>query len=663
MRVSLEELLQQRLSRLSPAARQLMQAVAVAGHPIPEAVAVEAADIHGRAGPALADLRAARLINLRSGAGASRVEPYHDRVRETVASGLSEDARRTLHLRLARTLERRAEKDLPALVEHFRAGGDGPMAGRYVLPAVREAEAALAFELAARLYRLALELRPEGADPLRLRLGLAWALANAGRSGEAGGEFLAAARALQALSQGDAHVHEWEQHAAEHFLRAGMAEEGRAVFRQVLASVGLPYAPTPGWALMSVLKNRARLALRGMRFTQRSEAELPKEVLTRLDACWAAVVGHSQVDPLRSGDYQTLCTLLALDAGEPRRLVRVLSAEASYLASVGKAARKQRSREIAELAFGLSTGVEAPDCRGYAHAGFGVRAFFCGEWKDAFARCDQAARIFRDECRGATWEIVMNAGVSHYALAYMGRFSELAHRGPRLLREIDEKGDVFGSATLRVGMHNQVWLALDQPEEAARRAEEGMSRWPREPYTQQHSMHLIGLTELDLYREEPASAWHRLLEHWPRLRGALFFTRQFVRVELGYMRARCALAAASRGGAGLKWTRARLLKDAAASVAALAKEDFACVPAYVAAARAGLAAAHGRDEEAARLWETAAPRFAELDMDGHAAAARHHRAVLARDAQAREAAEARLRDAGVVRPERMSRLLVPGSPR
>lgn len=669
--VSLGELLQRRVLQLSLDARRLLETVTIAGRPVPETVVTEASGIQGPTGSALAELRAARLVNIRSGSDDALIEPYHDKVREAIVSQMPVEQRRAQHIRLALALEKSSERDLPSLVEHFQEAGETAWAGEYVVPAARQAEKALAFERAASLYRLALELRPAGVDSLALRTSLAEAFAHAGRSGEAGVEFLASARELQARSPDDERVLELEQCAADHFLRSGRTAEGLSVLRHVLASTGLPYAQTVGASLLSLLKNRAHLFWRGMRFTLHAEAEVPRTSLRKLDACWAAVVGHALVDPLRSGAYQALGTLMALDIGEPRRLVRVLSAEASYLASVGKRARREQSQRIVAMATDIAQELNDPSCRAYAHSGAGVRAFFCGYWREAFEQCERATRIFREERAGSTWEIILNAGVAHYALAYLGRFEELAHRSPRLLREIDVKGDVFGSTTLRVGMHNQVWLALDRPDEAERLAEEGMARWPSGTYHQQHSMHLIGLQELDLYRDRPWDAWQRLQEHWPKLRRALFLSRQFVRVELHFLRARCALAAATHarltggGGGNERWTHRRMVAAAAASAAVLEREDFSCAPAYAAVVRAGLAAAAGRGEVAAGKLEWAATRFAELGMAAFASAALIQRGAAMQGTTAhksRDSGERQMRALGVVDPARMARLLVPGFP-
>src|ERR1043165_9329704 len=101
---------------------------------------------------------------------------------------------RAVHARLARTYELKGNADPEILVEHWRGADRANRAGDHAAIAAEQANKAFAFDRAARLYRLALELgeRPPG-DRQRLHAELADALANGGRGAEAAEEFLQAA--------------------------------------------------------------------------------------------------------------------------------------------------------------------------------------------------------------------------------------------------------------------------------------------------------------------------------------------------------------------------------------------------------------------------------------------------------------------------------------
>src|SRR6185503_4864687 len=121
---------------------------------------------------------------------------------------------------------------------HFQEGRDFEKAARYAVAAAEQAAGALAFDSAARLYRIALELRSADDPEVRiLRVKLAEALANAGRGAEAARAYLAAAEGLN-----DAEVLKLERIAAEQFLRSGHIDEGLAVLRTVLKRIGMRMA-------------------------------------------------------------------------------------------------------------------------------------------------------------------------------------------------------------------------------------------------------------------------------------------------------------------------------------------------------------------------------------------------------------------------------------
>src|SRR5262249_59475349 len=79
-------------------------------------------------------------------------------IREAVLDGLASDAIRDHHRRLALALEGSRSTDPEALALHFQEAGERERAAEYAGAAAQRATEALAFDRAARLYRLAREL-------------------------------------------------------------------------------------------------------------------------------------------------------------------------------------------------------------------------------------------------------------------------------------------------------------------------------------------------------------------------------------------------------------------------------------------------------------------------------------------------------------------------
>jgi hypothetical protein len=203
--------------------------------------------------------------------------------------------------------------------------------------AAEQAFEALTFERAAKLYRQALELcGPASPEGRRLRIGLADALANAGRGAEAARDYLAA------QDEGDpAQALEMHERAARLFLISGHFDDGLRSLRMVLGAIGLRYPATPRRALLSLLFRRALLWLSGLHFKARDASVIPSGDLRRLELLWSATIGLSMVDTVRGAHMHARNLLSALRVGEPSRVARATCAADGFFSS------RRASRPIA----------------------------------------------------------------------------------------------------------------------------------------------------------------------------------------------------------------------------------------------------------------------------------------------------------------------------
>ena len=160
---TLADMLQHRLRDSPDGARRFLEVLAVCGRPMAPQVVYEAAGLAGDERPLVAILGSDHL--LRHSGSASRIEMYHDRMRETLAAQLSPDETRGIHALLVRTLTARGSDNPEALCEHCRGAGDRDGASRQAALAATKAHAVLAFDRAAFFYRHALELAPRTRRP------------------------------------------------------------------------------------------------------------------------------------------------------------------------------------------------------------------------------------------------------------------------------------------------------------------------------------------------------------------------------------------------------------------------------------------------------------------------------------------------------------------
>ncbi len=650
-KITLDEVLWQRVLRLPESSRRLLEIVAVSGRPLRQADAYAAVALPRADHAALSVLRNGRLVMSTGPGGEDQVETYHDRIRETIIARLRRDLLKEHHQRLAITLEGSGRADPETLAIHYHEADERETASRYYAAAADQAAEALAFDRAVKLYRLALELRPAaGVEGRRLRSQLADALANAGRGGEAAQDYLTAAEGADAVE-----ALEFQRRAAMQLLISGHFDRGLAVLGRVLRAVGMRLPATPGRALWSLLCRRAQLRLRGLRFRQRDASQVAAADLRRIDICWSAIAGLSMIDPIQGAYFQARSLLLALRAGEPYRLGRALAVEAGHVAT-GGSRTERRTSKLLQAAEQMAQAVANPHLLGLMALMRGGAAYLSGQWKQASEFCDQAEAIFRDSCTGVAWELDTAHNFALWSLVYMGEVAELARRWPVLLKEAQERGDLYAVTTLSTHPMSMVRLADDDPEGAARQLRQAMADWSQQGFHVQHLNALFAQLNIDLYTGQGEAAWRHATEQAPAIARSLLMRIQLTRIFHRYQHA-CSALAAARG----------IDKQALAGVAEhdarqLHREKIPWAEALAVLVTAGVAVLRGDRGRATGLYAAAAAAFEGVHMPLPAAAAlRRHGELLG--GEAGEALIARadcwMKGQKIQNPRRMTAMYAP----
>ncbi len=650
--LDLEGALWAEVERLEELPRRLVALAAVAGTPLPPRVLLRASGLDpGALDRELSVLRVRRLLRTSGDGGWDRVETYHDRVREAVFARLEPAERTRLHRALALALEATGSEDAEALTTHWRLADEPARAARYAARAAERAASALAFDRAARLFALAVQLSAPAPRPLRVRWGEV--LASAGLGAESARVFLDAATGAPAAEALDL-----QRRAAEQLLVSGHIDEGLDVMARVLDGVAMYLPKTPRAALASLLLRRVRLALRGRRFHERDATRIAADQLTRVDLCWSFSIGLGMCDTVRGADFQTRHVLLALDAGEPYRVARALATEVAFLAAAGTAVAAQVDRRIAE-AHALADRVAHPHALGLVEMAHGMALFLRGEWAAAVERLGRAEAIYRERCTSVSWELASVQIFAFSSLWYLGRLGELGRRRSLRLAEAQDRGDLYAAANFSTGVLDFAALAADDPARVRADAEWAMARWSQRGFHLQHFLDLLSQGQVDLYTGDAAAAKARLDERWPGLARSLLLRVQHLRIEAVQLRARIELAcAAARPGRPARPHLARARADARS----LAREGPEGAAGMAALLEAGLCAQAGDDAAAATALARAIERFRASHMRLYEYSAARAAALLGRDRPALHAAEAALSAEGVASPARLARMLAPGFP-
>jgi serine/threonine protein kinase len=648
---TLDEVLWAQASELPESARRLLEVIVVAAHPLRQSDALHAAELSPGAQDAVYALQVAHLVRTTGCGLEDSIETYHDRVREAVVARLSPETRSQRHLRLARTLESAGGADPAQVAAHFAGAGENESAGRFYAMAADEAANALAFDRAARQYRLALELSSARGDGERqLRRKLADALANAGYGKEAGDEYLRCASAADADE-----ALELRRRAATQLLTSGHIDQGLAVLKSVLRAWGIPAPRTPRAAYIHLILARARLWWRGLDLLQRRVAPIRPRDANRLDLYWSATTGLSLVDPLRSAFFHARGLLAAMHVGDPLRAARFLAMEGILTAIAGESTRRRVDAVLARVEE-IARELGDPYTTALLATARGVTSCLQGEWRRCVEECDRAEQLFRDRCVGVVWELDTAQGFAPSALSWAGEVRELARRFPHLYRDAEQRGSLFALA--RMCTFVLPYLAADDPDEAERRIAFCMKRWSHEGFHVQHYNALYGQVQIDLYRGDGASASRRIQQQWPALARSLLLRSQLARVFIRFARACSALATcAEQPGSSA------LFNFVASEQRRIEHERTRWAMPLACLVRANLAACRRDYDAACVALPSAIAGFDAADMPLYAAAARRvlgrllggdtGRALVARGDQW-------MASQGIRNPDRMTNLFCPG---
>ncbi len=649
--LTLAGVLATRVGRLPPDARTLLGVVALAGHPLDERLARDAADLNALAfDRALRALLATQLLRP-GGAGArSTLEATHDAIRDAALVGLSPETLAALHRSLARVLEVDPHTEPDALALHLRALGEHAEAQRLDELAGDRAVDALAFDRAAALFRRALTPdAPPHAGALRVKLGDA--LAHAGLGAEAARAYL-----LAAADMSPSAALELERRAAEQLLRSGHVDEGVEVIRSVLLALGMVFPESSEAARASLDARRASLDEQGHTFDERAAVARDPQALARLDVCWSVGNGLGGVSPIVGADFHARHVELALQAGDVARVARALSWGA-MLAAMEGGTGALRADALAEQAESMAERAEHSHALGWSVAAAAVTAFCEGQWRRAAQLCEYGAALFRERCVDIAWELGELEVRWHLpARAYRGELQLLADRAAQAAREAAARGDRYNLTNVRTTVLPLVHLSHDQPAEARRMVTETIATWSTSGFHLQHANAALALAQVAIYEGDAARATSELTALRRSLDAALFMGMLVVRAPWHHLRGVAAVAA-SAGVTGP--ARRALLREAVRSARALRAEGREWTEGLALCVAGGVHLARGETARAIAAWQRAAETLTGTEMALHALAARRAGARAAGDVSAVADIEQAMAACGVAAPARWGALVVP----
>ena len=597
----LEDAIWSRVQALDPGARQVVETLSVIGAPI-------AQDVLRRALPSVPEflrsigvLLGARLVQTVSPRDDDAVALYHDRIRTAVAGKLAEDQRRAIHHRLAIALESSPDASAEALV-HWLGAGDTHMAAACAIRAADAAAAVLAFERAAALYRMGLELeKPEGEQAVLLRERLGDALGNAGRGREAARAYLAAATRGSSTRSLDL-----RRRAAERLFCSGRIDEGDVILGSVLQAVGLRSPQTPLGNLLSLVACTLYLTIRGMKFRPRPGPLDLRDVL-RVDCLLTAgQIGMS--DHLRGSRFLARALVEALALGEPTRIARTLAFYAASQTAKGEPVF-ERSMASSVLVTKMAHECGQPHLEAYSQVVSGFAHHLTGRWREARKLFKEAEENLATRCVGVAYELASMRVFLFREMFYAGELDDLVPRLAIRMREAEQRED--GYAQMNFRSNATVYLALARDDVPAASAD---LRWieehlPSRVYHLQHVHYLMALGHTLLFEGRARAARAAFEAHQRALRRSLLMRVQAIRVNHRELRGRVCLALLAAGPS--RSLRAELLR----LVGGLEREQIIWAAAHAELLRACLARLDRQRDRAMAHFAAAEAGFDQSGMD------------------------------------------------
>jgi hypothetical protein len=661
-RFGLAQLILERARRLPSSAQSLLKILAVAGRPVRRDTAFRAAGLAPSDRDSVSMLVSELLLRVCGTDSEILFDTYHDQTREVVLAALPPSERRVQHGRLGHALEAEPDADPERLVQHWLEAGNDAAAYRYAIVGAERADQCLAFDRAARLYRLALELRRrlanEGVpvtsadDPTEpfLKRKLGDALANAGRPAEAADVYHdAAAREVA----GGTSFAQLRRRELNQLLRSTKVNEALVLLRSSRAELGVWIPSAPFTLMTAVLLTRAFVNLRGLGHSCRTRKASPVR-LEQLDTLWTAGAMLSGIDPLIAIYVRGRHLLLALPTGDPKHVALALAMESAQLALKGMPfVAKAHSALAASEAAARHAADDYPLL--VADVVKVLLAFCSGQLTRAVQLGQHSDDALREYGKRVRLELFLVRSIYLTALSMSGRWKEMANRLAEFRKELEANPRATPLTFPMWVQAHRIHLAADNPE-AAMRELDGMFAPGAENASAFRRIHYhSSAIECLLYQGRRDEAWESFRRASKVLESAWVMRNDIGRVGICYLGARCAIAVGNHDGdaRGRHYQRFRRL---------LARSHWPVAVGYRLLLDAAVASGTNTDRAIALLSEAQA-RFEAAGLDAHAAVALQRRGDLiagARGSALVDAARQQLTALGVQNIARFSELLAPG---
>lgn len=653
---SVDEAVVHRAEKLPGLARDALELLCVIGRPTRQVLLADTLGARfGDVVDAMRELEKAHFVRLRGVRRNDLSEPFHDRVRESIAARVEAERARDLHGRYAMALERKGSHEVETLFEHWRLAGSPERAIPYGLRAADKAREGLAFDNAARVYRELVALAPRGGlDKAHLLGCLAEVLALGGRTEQSARAFESASQAATGL-----YASHYRRACAEQWLASMRAEEGLAATAAMLAEWKLPRPAEGIGVILQLVFGRMLLVIERFLFIKRTRASRAATGAdqVKLDALLTAVFGYANIRPIWAAFYQMLHHREALRLGDAENISLSVAFEMPLRAVMQGEKARATVADLARQAKRWATpngrdrvGLQAGRCA--------MHLFLCDY--DACMREEEALRevVLKSPPFVQRQWVVNNArGFALSAAFIHGDYDWVRRTRDETMADAERRGDSYLASLASMFGSTSRWLFEDDLERAEREIASVEEKFVGLPYSLFHFGMSVSRVQCAWYRGDARGAYAIVKSEWEPTKKNHLDASGFVLAQSWHMLAVSAMGVAMESEGG---ERVRLLQEAERAWRQLRRLSSRWSTAQAVLVEACLHHARGDSPGAAQALSAAALVLHDAALPTYAAAADMFRGAIDASPEgtsARLRGIAALRERGVRTPEVFARVL------
>jgi hypothetical protein len=537
--LSVHELVLHTSALLPVPAQQLLRVLAVAGRPLAPRAALLAAEVESDQRAHIHELQTLRLVRTRNVAGASLLEVYHDRVRESVHAALSDTERVRIQKALLHIMSADRRNDLAWLHELAFGAGERATARRYGILAAEAASASLAFERAAELYERCVQLTEAGEESVQLWQQLATARVRCRKGALAADAYLAASELT-----GPVERVALLKLAASHLLRSGRFEQGERLVQQVLSELQISVPVSTTGLYSAIGWERMRIAVLERMVRPRRGIVIPEPAL-QLGTLYAHLALDTQCyEPLRATLFQMRATRICFQYGEAETTARAYCMNAALSSLSADNTAVKRVEEMLARAETLIEDSSPPAVKLELCTARAMCAMLLGRLAEIIEPARAAEALYASNSasgeRGDYFYMFVVRSALVSGLQFLGRHREAAEVMRGILEEAESTDN--RCAVLQVTM---VRTGIEQVESSCResraRLELERGQLPETTTSVLHMLHTVAVMRAACMTAEYEWASATYVELWPKIAASPLQRSAYLMYLLHSIRARMLL--------------------------------------------------------------------------------------------------------------------------